>query len=578
MVRTKKRGGKQGGAARSGRYSDRWAMWFGRRRSPLGFVAMPEPRTIGLYSRGKLLVLGQFYHAGELTEAPGAQIWDVKDGEVGFAELAQGFTWLDDLAAVGTPKARKLAQDWTREWIVRFGRGLGPGWRPEILARRVMRWVNHAPFLTQGRPEAEANRFQRYLEAQARLLVRRWPKARPGLPRIEAMTGAIIAGLSVKGMGHVVEPALKALDAEASGAVDTEGAIGSRNPEELLELFGLLTWAEEALGQNGRLSPPGLQGAIERIAPVLRVLRHADGGLARFHGGGRGQEGKLDLALAAAGVKAQPGQHLAMGYVRLQGGRTTLIVDAASPPEGVAAHASTNAFEMTSGRRPVIVSCGAGTPFGEDWHQAGRATASHSTLCIDGYSSSRFSGGGEESLADKAEVTVLRLVPGENGMALHLAHNGWARTHGLSHVRDLKLTNDGRHLTGIDKLAAISTAEKRRFEQLFVEGGLRAVDFSLRFHIHPDVEAMLDMGGTAVSLTLKSGEIWVFRHDGAGKLAVEPSIYLEKARLQPRSTKQIVLSARADDFETALGWTLAKAQDTPQAIRDLERDEPQYVP
>ena len=97
--------------------------------------------------------------------------------------------------------------------------------------------------------------------------------------------------------------------------------------------------------------------------------------------------------------------------------------------------------------------------------------------------------------------------------------------------------------------------------------------FSVRFHLHPDVDAALDMGGSAVSLALKSGEIWVFRHDGVATLTLEPSVYLEKGRLKPRPTRQIVLSARAMELETQIGWTLAKAQDTPLAIRDLDRDE-----
>jgi hypothetical protein len=72
---------------------------------------------------------------------------------------------------------------------------------------------------------------------------------------------------------------------------------------------------------------------------------------------------------------------------------------------------------------------------------------------------------------------------------------------------------------------------------------------------------------------LKSGEIWVFRHDGHAKLSLDPSVYLEKTRLKPRPARQIVLSTRAMGLETQIGWTLAKAQDTPLAIRDLDRDD-----
>jgi uncharacterized heparinase superfamily protein len=265
-----------------------------------------------------------------------------------------------------------------------------------------------------------------------------------------------------------------------------------------------------------------------------------------------------------------------MGFARLAGGRTSVIVDAAAPPGGRAgklAHASTCAFELTSGRRPVVVNCGSGAPFGADWRRAGRATPSHSTLSLDGYSSSRVAGAGDESLTDRAAISVLRQTYGPDGAGLHLAQSGWAETHGLSHVRDLVLSADGRRLSGIDSLACLTTAEKRRFERLMADPRWGGVGFAVRFHLHPDVDAALDMGGTAVSLALKSGEIWVFRHDGGGALSLEPSVYLEKGRLQPRGTRAIVLTGRATDFETRTGWTLAKAQDTPLAIRDLDRDD-----
>ena len=77
------------------------------------------------------------------------------------------------------------------------------------------------------------------------------------------------------------------------------------------------------------------------------------------------------------------------------------------------------------------------------------------------------------------------------------------------------------------------------------------------------------MGGWAVSMALKSGEIWVFRFDGEVELALDPSVYLEKGRLRPRATQQIVLSGRMFEPGCQIGWTLAKAQDTPAATRDI---------
>ena len=545
-------------------WRNRLALWRAARAAPAtGFVRLPEPRSIGLYARGKQMVAGNFTSGAASVEAPGRAIWDVPFADPQARVEVHGFQWLDDLAAFGDMRAQERAQAWTHDWIARFGRGQGPGWAPDLIGRRLLRWVMQAGMLTEGRdplPLLQSLSLQvHYLAGQAK--------------GFEALSGLIIAALAVDMESHLA-PALRSLAALCEAEIDMGGGIPSRNPEELLEIFTLLTWVSLSLGEAEAALPPEVSGAMERIAPTLRALRHADGGLARFHDGGRGAEGRLDAALANAGVRPMGNAGMAMGYVRLHGGRTTVLVDAAPPPPGDHGHASTCGFEMTSGRRPVVVNVGSGTVFGAEWRQAGRATASHATLAVEGYSSSRLGASGQGDFTERAEVTTLRVLPGENGAGVHLVHNGWAATHGLSHVRDLMLTNDGRHLSGVDRLAAVTTAEKKRFERLANGRRFQGVKFAIRFHLHPDVEARVDLGGAAISLTLRSGEIWVFRHDGAARMTLEPSIYLEKTKARPRESLQIVLSGLATDFDTQAGWTLAKAQDTPLAIRDLERDDP----
>ena len=551
-------------------------------RPAAGFVSQPEPKTIGSYARGRQLVGGNFLFAGFLIESKDASIWDLPVPDPRFEEEIHGFAWLDDLAAVADAPARGRAQKWVFDWIRRYGRGAGPGWTPDLTGRRIIRWINHAILLLNGQDRASSDAYFRCLGRQTIFLARRWRTAAPGLPRFEALTGLIYAGLSLTGMERHVGSAAQALGRECQREIDTEGGIPTRNPEDLLEVFTLLTWAATALNEAGRTLPPAHLAAIDRIAPTLRALRHADGGLARFHGGGRGLEGRLDQALATAGGRALTAHGLAMGYARLAAGRTTIVVDAAPPPLGRAsanAHASTLAMELTSGRRPVIVNCGSGATFGPDWRRAGRATPSHSTLCIKGFSSSRFSSTGVLSEAgpgqfsDAPSMVWAQPEDDSDGHRLLCGHNGYVATHGLTHIRQLMLSIDGRSLSGEDTLGAMTVADRRRFETIMERVKHQGVAFDLRFHLHPDVDATLDLGGTAVSMALKSGEIWVFRHDGVAELTLEPSVFLESGRLKPRAAKQIVLSSYVMDYACQLGWTLAKAQDTPAAIRDTMRDE-----
>lgn len=547
-------------------------------RAAKGFAIAPDPRSFGSFARGRQLMAANYMFAGALVEDAGGDIWSLNAPNPVFAAELHGFTWMDDLAAVADLRARDLAQKWIVEWIDAFGRGTGPGWTPDMTGRRLMRLLHHAEFALFGRDDQIRAAYLRSVTHQTRFLARRWKSAPMGLPRFEALCALMCASLILDNQAHRTDAAARALARECATAIDAHGAIDSRNPEELLEILSLLTWTNATMQEAGHARTAEVAEAIARIAPTLRTLRHADGGLARFHGGGRGIEGQLDQALADSTIKHRHSDGLSMGYARLSGGRTSVIIDAAPPAkdEGARiAHASTLAFELTSGRRPVIVNCGSGVSFGTDWHRAGRATPSHSTLCLSGRSSARLGPKGRgqfEPLLDGPKHVPVRMTRANDGYRFQAGHDGYLDTTGLTHARTLELTGDGRAMAGEDLLIAIEDEDRRTFDEAIRDDNYVGIPYQVRFHLHPDVEAQLDLGGIAVSLALKSGELWVFRHDGSGELRLEPSVFLEKNRLKPRATTQIVLSSLARDHENRIRWSLSKAQDTPVSVRDLNRD------
>lgn len=546
------------------------------------FVSVPEPRTIGIIGRGKQLAMGNFLFSGLLVEGPQTSIWDVADRNPAVRDELHGFGWLDDLAALGDITARNKAQTWLREWIVRFGNGSGPGWTPGITGRRLTRWINHGFFLLQGQDKAKSAPFFKSMAQQTLFLSRRALATPQGLQRFEALAGTVYAGLSLDGMQNHIDRPLAALAADCATQIDENGAIASRNPEELLEMLCLLNWTKLGLTEADRTVPPAITDAIARIVPVLRGLRHADGGLARFHGGGRGVLGRLDSALAQSGVRSPATGGLHMGFARLSSGRTTVIVDAALPPKGIAsakAHASTLGMELTCGRRPVIVNCGSGARFGANWLRAGRATPSHSTMMIDGVSTSRVAPrngpeGAHDLLVDGPKLVQCNTIPTDSGRQLELSHDGYRVSHGLTHARILELSVDGRLLEGDDILTTLDATDEAAFGKALKSSVDTGVPFAIRFHLHPDVVPYLNAGGESVSLQLKSGETWVFRHDGNVSLSLSASVYLQNGRLKPRATQQVVLSGHALAYATRIRWSLAKWQDTPRFQRDLSQADP----
>lgn len=526
------------------------------RNIPEKFDHYPEPRSIGTFETGQKLMEGQFEFAGNLVETSAQSIWSISTPNAAFSAELQGFSWLDDLAAVGNKEARQLAQDWVRGWIRYYGDGSGTGWTPALTGRRILRICAHAKFLFRGLEEHHRVEILTSVTRQLNYLGKSWRRAAPGRPRLDALAGLVFAGVSFEGREKSLNLADKAVGDECVRAIDQNGDIASRNPEELMEIFTLLTWIFRTL-KDAKFTPdPRLVAALERAAPTLRSLRLGDGSLTRFHGGGRGRAGRLDQVLSDSGIRGSRAGDLAMGYDRMTAGRSTLLIDCARPPQSISSqhgHASTLAFEMSSGRLPLVTNCGAGQKFGPEWERVCRATGAHNTVVVGTISSSSLAAQnfvsrtfGERLIATPQHVTRTR-SSGLQGNSLVASHDGYTNF-GLIHERQLTVSIDGREILGVDT---------------FSRGGKpvnTAKIFAAHFHLHPDVKAATSKDGTKIVMQLSNKETWEFTQNGA-KFSLEDSVYLDQWNLKPRTTKQIVASGAIVEYAGQITWMFKRVQD-----------------
>ncbi len=549
-------------------FRDRLAAFRASWSSVTGFTSQPEPRSVGRVAQGRQLLAGNLGYAGDLVVCTEATPWALELPSPAFSDALHDFRWIEDFAAVGGAKARTTAQTWLKDWIARYGRGRGPGARPDLAGRRLIRMITHAIFLMNGQTSAENRTFMAAMGRQTRLLARRWPAAGQGLPRFEALVGLVHAATALTGAEAHLDPALAALARECVTEIGTDGGIACRNPQALLEIFVLLGWAQALLAAADRPPEPAIAAAMSRMAIALQTLRHADGTLPRFHGGGRCAGGELDAALSAySGWTARP-KGMAMGFARLSAYPVSVLIDAARPqcgPEAHQAHASMLGLELTCGREPLIVSCGAGASFGAAWRDAGRGAPAHSTLEIEGIEPARF---GRAKAADRHPAALLsgpEQVTAEplktpTADEICLSHDGYRPATGLTHLRVVSLGIEGQVLAGEDALAAVDDSDRARFDALLARRGGAGLVWRARFHLHPEVTPSLGLGGRGVALTLKSGRVWVFRCDGPAELSLEDSVYLDAQRPRPRATKQIVLSSVLAQHGGAVAWTLAQTE------------------
>ena len=302
-----------------------------------------------------------------------------------------------------------------------------------------------------------------------------------------------------------------------------------------------------------------------------------DGAVARFHGGGAGAAHAIDKALAELRLETQPRPRLPMGFVRLTGGRVTLVMDGAGPPSGVwaaGAHAGALAFEMSVGRHPFVVNVGPGRGFegqpadalpggaGLDWAAAARTTPAHSTVEVDGASSASFTAG---ALVAGPTLVSVRQAQDATGMWLLATQDGYVATKGLLHERRIFIDARGAEARGEEILSVTDARARATFDRAAAAAG-GSVTFAARFHLHPDVTVSFDPLAEAAILTLPGGDAWEFRA-GGGSVEIAASAWLEPDAAAPVPSRQVVVRAEVVEYLGQITWSFGRIGPAPRGGR-----------
>lgn len=452
---------------------------------------------------------------------------------------AHGFTWLRDLRALGTDASRLRARALVGDWIANPPSD-PVAYRPDVIGARITAWLGHYDFFAATADDGFRQRLMARLVQDARSLSAALPAEELDARALTAMKGLVAAAVTLREHTGLLTRALRFLPQEIARQILPDGSHAERSPTAQLQALQDLTEIRALLQTSQTQPPPSLATAIDRMAPALRLMRHGDGGFALFNGANEQNAALIDLVLTQAGRGSRGASFLPDGgFHRLQAGRSVLIVDCgAPPPPGLdrLSHAGTASMELSVGRDRVIVNCGAFPGGPAEWHDAARSTAAHSTLVIADINSSELR---PDGLGGRPSQVEVQRQEAAGAHWLDVSHDGWKRSFNAVHRRRLYVAESGEDIRGED---LVESSEPQ--------------PFTLRFHLHPDVQVSLQQDGGTVLLKLKSGSFWRLRADGA-RLNLEETIYL--GGHEPRRAEQIVLTGYADGPQH-VKWALSKVE------------------
>lgn len=529
---------------------------------PPDFSMRPQSLHFGAAERADAMLQGNFDMVGKAAKAERGDPWRIDAPSIGWFEALHGFEWLADFRSADGSMAREAARKVTDAWIHRFGGGGGPSWDPAVTGARVVNWCLSADLLTAEAEPVYRSEVLRLLAVQARFLRQTAEAEEAPMRRLSGALGAAYASLCLQGEAETLNADIARVTKLAEAALNADGGPKTRAPADLYTVLDDLVQLRKVLEDSGREAESAkFTPLIERITPIVRLLRHGDGSLAGFHGGAPPEPERITRTLIEARHTLPPTDEAAQsGFLRLSEGGTAIIADAGNTPQGSEkGHIAPLSFEMSSGRYPLIVNCGSAAHLGVEWETPCRGPAAHSTLTVAERAPGSFQGKDgthARRIAKGAKVVDRRTDRDMSGIWALAAHDGYAEHYGLVHYRRLFLSSNGTDFRGEDTLTLTSggaaTLQKSRAERKTPDGPA----FALRFHVHPEVIISLKDGRAL--LTLESGERWQFMQSG-GMLGLEDSVFIPRYSA-PRPTKQIVVESALRDTEGQVRWALKRIE------------------
>lgn len=322
--------------------------------------------------------------------------------EVGWDDPALPLLWrynqhyFDDLNATDATRRHAWHVALVGRWLKDNPAGRGTAYAPYPVSLRVVNWVKW--FAGGVEPEQP---WLDSLALQARWLRRRLEWHLLGNHLFANAKALVYAGLFFEGAEAEawLATGLAIVQRELPEQILADGGHFERSPmyhalalEDVLDLLNAIAaWAPP--GHPAAAFAHALRQRASAMLCWLRCLRHPDGTLARFNDCAEGlapPHAEIERYAAALGIAADDpptGDALVRlepsGYVRVQRGPATALLDVAPiGPDYLPghAHADTLSFELSLGRRRLIVNRGTSV-YGDGLRrQLERGTAAHSTV------------------------------------------------------------------------------------------------------------------------------------------------------------------------------------------------------
>lgn len=321
----------------------------GQGKHELFFI--PTDSWPGSQMEGQRLLEGKFILGSET--ALESYLWFPKHLSDSALSDLHSFEWLRHLRSIGDNASRRATRQFILSWINHNQNWRSLPWKPDILGHRISTWIGLYDFFCASADDFFRQTFFKSLYRQTKHLSQSWKDAPTAPQKLYALHGLIYAIICLNFETNRLPSLFEHLHSLIQKQIYEDGGHISRSPLIQLMILRILIdlksflrhikpnaisqdfegkkadyFLKNPIKQKNTTSEKSssemvtsllnlIQKTISRMAPIVRLFRHGDGGLACFGPYQKINPNLIDMILSLSDVKGRPPMAAPlMGYER----------------------------------------------------------------------------------------------------------------------------------------------------------------------------------------------------------------------------------------------------------------------
>ena len=510
-------------------------------KNPSRFFFYPNPYLLSSLINHKSFVF-------KISETEINNFWS-QDNGVNNNKNIHNFLWLN---LIDRKTEVKVVQKILNDWIRKYGNYRKDVWSPKIVGNRVISWISNGEMILSNSSNDFENSFFRYLVKQVNFLKKNFNTFTNDKTKITSISAIVISGLVFKEYFNNYTLGLQELKNIIEEYFDKDGFPKNRNFENLITFLQYFILIKEWIKNGQEIVPDYLESIIEKNLICLNSLVNSSKKVPLFNG--VTEKNLEDFIEYLNKLNYRFDKNLiSVGKIQIiKNKKASLYFDSGDPPNQ---HLSKDyqsgplSFEYFNEGDKIITNCGYGRKISKKTRLISKFTSAQSTLCIDNTSVVKFKRNSlinsiyGSTIDSSFKIFDTDRSEDKKNITISATHNAYLKRFGYLHKRTIKFCKKNNEITGTDSL-------------IKKNGNSANVNFSIRFHIYPGIDAIQTVSGKSILLQINKKKSLVFLTNN-DDVEIEKSLFLGGNKVL--NNQCVVIYGDTKSQDRNIEWKLKKA-------------------